>query len=45
LGGPFRGTEDVEDQKVMYMRQVAIRQAQETMERAVEERDNPPFLV
>jgi hypothetical protein len=43
--GDFRGMQEDEDQEVTYMRQVAIRQAQETMEHAVEVSDNPPFLA
>jgi hypothetical protein len=33
-----------EDQKAMYMRQTAIRQAQKTMEHAVDVSDSHPFL-
>jgi hypothetical protein len=45
ITGDFRGMQRDEDQEVTYMRQVAIRQAQETMEHAVEVSDNPPFLA
>jgi hypothetical protein len=44
-GGAFRNTEGQEDLEVMHMRQIAIQQAEEMMQLAVMERDNPSTFL